>query len=75
MTMRHLTFIIQVWGEVYIGLLVCGKIDLKSYTKCVTISFQHRFDCFVHDALYRTLSEEILHLTLILKKLKEIEVW
>ena len=47
--MRHLTFTFQVWGEVYIGLLVCGKIDLKSYTKCVTISFQHRFDCFVHD--------------------------
>ena len=73
--MRHLTFTIQVWGEVYIGLLVCGKIDLKSYTKCVTISFQHRFDYFVHDALYRTLSEIIFDLTLILKKLKKMEVW
>ena len=75
MTMRHLTFTIQVWGEVYIGLLVCGKIDLKSYTKCVTISFQHKFDCFVHDALYRTLVEGIFDLTLILKKLKKMEVW
>ena len=73
--MRHLTFSFQVWGEVYIWLLVCGKIDLKSYTKCVTISFQHKFDCFVHDALYRTLVEGIFDLTLILKKLKKMEVW
>ena len=75
MTMRHLTLTIQVWGEVYIGLLVCGKIDLKSYTKSLTISFQHMFDCFVHDALYRTLSEGTFDLTFILKKLKKMEVW
>ena len=73
--MRHLTFSFQVWGEVYIGLLVCGKIDLKSYTKCVTISFQHRFDCFVHDEIYRILSQGIFDLTLILKKPKKMEVW
>ena len=46
MTMRHLTFTIQVWGEVYIGLLVCGKIRFEILYKMRNYKFSTQVRLF-----------------------------